>query len=71
MLESPKSAILTFRFVSSKRFSGLRSLRTKNRMCSAVGNFCMELWMGEHWIIDGMDGIVLDSRWDGWDSIGY
>ena len=40
-------------------------------MCSAVGNFCMELWMGEHWIIDGMDGIVLDSRWDGWDSIGY
>ena len=31
----------------------------------------MELWMAEHWITDGMDGIVLDSRWDGWDSIGY
>ena len=26
MLERPKSAILTLRFVSSRRFSGLRSL---------------------------------------------
>ena len=40
-------------------------------MCAAVSNICMELWMGEHWIVDGMDGIVLDSRWDGWDRIGY
>ena len=57
MLESPKSAILTLRFVSSKRFSGLRSLRTKkSNVC------CFE----EH--LHGiMDGIALDSRWD---SIG-
>ena len=71
MLESPKSAILTLRFVSSKRFSGLRSLRTKN-----LNVFCCEEHL--YGIMDGRaldsrwdvwDG--LDSRWDGWDSIGY